>query len=176
MNHDLHKRELLTISGFFSEQKQVDAVLSLCLQRGIPRDLIGLALSEEAARRFGNLKAGRNTDNWFAWTGRGALIGLLTSALLTLGIILIHGYEVSKQLAFIQLLGPDIGVVLGATLGAVYGWLHEDETNLWMKRAADRDDAMLLLVYLQPGDEAARISEIFSRYGGQNILAEPMLS
>lgn len=174
MNIQQKKRESLTVSGFFQQPQQVDKVLAACLQRGIPRDLIDLALSEQAAARFTALKPGRNTDNWFAWTGRGALAGLLISAVLTLGIILTMEYEVSERMAVIQLLGPDIGIVVGAVLGAIYGWLHESETNALMQRAAERDDAMLLLVYMQPPDEAAQVADIFSTHGGQGVLAEPM--
>ncbi|MCB5186636.1 hypothetical protein LG200_01305 [Methylobacillus caricis] len=167
-------KESLAVSGFFLEQRQIDEVLSACLQRGIPRDLIDVALSEQAAPKFTQLKARKNTDSWFAWTGKGALIGLLSSALLSLGIILTKGYEVTNQLALVQLLGPDIGIILGATFGALYGWIRGNETNVLMQRATDREDAMLLLVYMQPPDEARQVEKIFSTCGGQAIISEPM--
>ncbi|MCB5191470.1 hypothetical protein LG198_12095 [Methylobacillus arboreus] len=165
-------KESLTVSGFFTDQRQVDNVLSDCLRLGIPRDLIDVALSEEAAAKFPALKARKNTDSWFAWTGKGALAGLLISSALTLVIILLAGYEVTNSLALVQLLGPDIGIIVGAALGALYGWLRESDTNTLMQRATQRNDAMLLLVYLQPPEEAARIARIFTLHGGEEIASD----
>lgn len=175
MNKYPGTRETMTVSGFFHQQQQAEAVLAACLQRGIPRDFVDLALSEQAASRFTALKPGKNTDNWFAWTGKGALAGLLISALFTLGIIMVKGYEISNQMAMVQLLGPDIGIMVGAILGALYGWLHESDTNRLMQRAVGRDDAMLLLVYMQPPEEASQLQKIFSQHGGLDIRIEPNL-
>lgn len=169
-------KESFTVSGFFKQQGQVDSVLTECLRLGIPRDLIDVALSEEAAARFPSLRAKKNTDSWFAWTGRGALAGLLISSALTLAIILLAGYEVTEKMALVQLLGPDIGIIVGAALGALYGWLRDSDTNVVMQRALQRNDAMLLLVYLQPPEEAARIEQIFSRHGGEEVNSQPTAS
>ncbi|MFL9609981.1 hypothetical protein ACKF11_07835 [Methylobacillus sp. Pita2] len=166
-------KESFTISGFFKQQGQVDNVLAECLRLGIPRDLIDVALSEKAAAKFSSLRAKKNTDSWFAWTGRGALAGLLISSALTMAIILLAGYEVTEKMAFVQLLGPDIGIIVGAALGALYGWLRDSDTNVVMQRALERDDAMLLLVYLQPPGEAARIEQIFGRHGGEEVSLQP---
>ncbi|ABE49699.1 MULTISPECIES: hypothetical protein [Methylobacillus] len=166
-------KESFTVSGFFKQQDQVDTVLTECLRLGIPRDLIDVALSEGAAAKFPTLRAKKNTDSWFAWTGRGALAGLLISSALTLGIILLMGYEVTDQMALVQLLGPDIGIIVGAALGALYGWLRESDTNVVMQRALQRDDAMLLLVYLQPPEEAKRIEKILLRHGGEAVNSQP---
>ncbi|HSI44262.1 MAG TPA: hypothetical protein VK949_07960 [Methylotenera sp.] len=162
----------LTVSGFFKQISQVDNVLFKCLKLGIPRDLIDIAVSEKAATKFNQLKAKRNTDNWFAWTGRGALLGLLTSITLTLGLILLEGYDISNQLALIQLLGPDIGVIVGAFIGALYGWLKESDNNVLMQRAEQREDALLMLVYRQSPDMAEKIQQIFREQNAEAIEVE----
>jgi hypothetical protein len=162
----------LAVSGFFTQREQVDQALSACLGLGIPRDLIDVAISEKAASKFKQLKAKRNTDHWFAWTGRGALIGLLISILLTLGIVMLKGYEISDSMALVQLLGPDIGIIVGAAIGAIYGWMIESDNNVLMQRADEREDAMLFLVYLQPQEEAEKIRQILADHGAESIVVE----
>jgi hypothetical protein len=148
------------ISAFFTQQYKVDQALSDCLALGIPRDLIDVAVSEKAAAKFKLAKANRNTDHWFAWTGRGAFAGLIFSIVLSLAIVLIQGYSISNGLAFVQLLGPDIGIIVGAALGSIYGFLKESENNVLMQRAQERDDAMLFIVYFQPPAEAQKVHQI----------------
>jgi hypothetical protein len=160
----------LAISGFFTQPEQVDKALSACLSLGIPRDLIDVAISEKAADKYKQLKAKRNTDHWFAWTGRGALIGLLISIVLTLGIVSLKGYEISDSMALVQLLGPDIGIIVGAAIGALYGWFIESDNNVLMQRADERDDAMLFLVYLQPPSEAEKVRNILIQNGCESVV------
>lgn len=161
-----------TVSAFFTVPNQVDHALSACLRLGIPRDLIDLAISEPAAAKYPQLKPGKNRDAWFAWTGKGALAGLLLSSLATLTIVLLQGFEVSSQAALVQLLGPDIGIVLGAVIGAVYGALKESKTNQLMLRSLEREDAMLLLVYMQPQEEAEKVSQVLTSHGGEAVQVE----
>lgn len=161
-----------TISGFFQSEQTIEQVMRDCLRRGVPRDLIDVAVSPGAAGRFYGGRASANRDSWFSWTGRGALIGLIVSALLSLAIILLPGYDTSPVMAYVQLLGPDIGILLGAALGAIYGLLKPGDLKPQMMRALQRDDAALLLVHLQPEQEAREIEQIFARYGAEQIALE----
>ena len=172
INANQGSRPSLAVSGFFTQRQQLDKALSACLSLGIPRDLIDVAISEKAADKFKQLKAKRNTDHWFAWTGRGALIGLLISIIFSLGILLIKGYEISDSMAIVQLVGPDIGIIVGAVLGAIYGWFIESDNNVLMQRADERDDAMLFLVYLQPSGEAEKVRDILVDNGGESVVLQ----
>lgn len=161
-----------TVSAFFMSEEAISTSIKACLNRGVPRDLIDVALSTNAARIFYKGMAGPLRDSWFSWTGRGALVGLLISSAITLITILLFGYQASNQLAIIQLLGPDIGVIVGALLGAIYGWLKPGDIKPMMKRVLTRDDAALLLIHLQPYEEANHLKEILYQYGGQDTVLE----
>jgi hypothetical protein len=162
-----------TVSGFFRKEEAVQEVMHECVHRGVPRDLIDVAVSASASPRFFGGRARANRDSWFSWTGRGALAGLLISAILTLIIVLLPGFDTSRTMAMVQLLGPDIGVIAGAFLGALYGWLKPGDIKPQLKRAAARSDAVLMLVHLQPENEADVIRQIFAKYEGEEILVEP---
>jgi hypothetical protein len=161
-----------TISGFFRSEQAIEQAMRDCLKRGMPRDLIDVAVSPEAAQRFYGGRASVNRDSWFSWTGRGALTGLIISALLSLAIVLLPGYDTSPVMAYVQLLGPDIGILLGAAAGAIYGWLKPGDMKPQMLRALHRDDAALLLVHLQPEDEARQIRDILLRHQAEQVEIE----
>ena len=161
-----------TVSGFFNTEQSIEQAMQDCLRRGVPRDLIDVAVSPGAAGKFYGGRASTNRDSWFSWTGRGALIGLIISALLSLGIILLPGYDTSPIMAYVQLLGPDIGILLGAAIGAIYGLLKPGDIKPQMLRALQRDDAALLLVHLQPEKEAAEIGAIFTRHAAESVEIE----
>lgn len=161
-----------TVSAFFNRESAIENAITACLHRGIPRDLIDVAVSSGAATKFYSGAAGPNRDSWFSWAGRGALAGLLLSSALALIILLFAGYEASRPMAIIQLLGPDLGVIIGAALGALYGWLKPGDTKPQMMRALERQDAALMLVHLQPAQEADEIRDILAQLGGEAVVVE----
>lgn len=165
-----------TVSGFFNNEQAINAVMHACVHRGVPRDLIDVAVSPGAAPHFFSGRARANRDSWFSWTGRGALAGLLISATLSLALIMMPGFNNSGVMAIVQLMGPDIGIIVGAFLGALYGWMKPGDIKPQLKRATLRSDAALMLVHLQPEDEANALKEIFRAQGGEEILMEPDLA
>lgn len=158
-----------TVSGFFRDENAIKNVMTECLHRGVPRDLLDVAVSPGASKYFFGGRARASKDLWFKWMGLGAFIGLLLSSLLTLGIVMLPGFDHSALLAFVQLMGPDIGVIIGAALGGIYGLLKPGRVKLEMQRAARRPDAALLLIHLQPREEAEVLGEILRDYGGEDI-------
>lgn len=165
-----------TVSGFFNNEQAVNAVMHACVHRGVPRDLIDVAVSQAASPSFYGGRARANRDSWFSWTGRGALAGLLITAILSLGLIMMPGFNDSHIMAIVQFMGPDIGVITGAFLGALYGWLKPGDIKPQLKRAALRSDAVLMLVHLQPEEEARMIEEVFRAQGAEDVLVEPDLA
>lgn len=153
-------------------EQAIHHAITACLHRGIPRDLIDVAVSGQASSKFYGGAAGPNRDGWFSWAGRGALTGLLVSSAVALVILLFAGYEASKPMAIIQLLGPDLGILIGAALGALYGWLKPGDIRPQMQRALNRDDAALMLVHLQPATEADEIKRVMEQHGGEQVLVE----
>lgn len=164
--------ESFTVSAFFITEAAVNQAITACLHRGIPRDLIDVAVSGQASLKFYGGAAGPNRDGWFSWAGRGALTGLLLSSAVALLILLLSGYEASKPVAIIQLLGPDIGILIGAALGALYGWLKPGDIKPQMQRALNREDAALMLVHLQPATEADEVLKVLEQHGGEQALIE----
>jgi hypothetical protein len=158
-----------TVSGFFRDEDAIKNVMVECLHRGVPRDLLDVAVSPAASKHFFGGRAHIAKDLWFKWMGLGAFIGLVLSSLLTLAIIMIPGFNHSDLLAFVQLLGPDIGVIVGAALGGIYGLLKPGRIKKEMRRAALRSDAALLLIHLQPREEAEVLGDILRDYGGEEI-------
>jgi hypothetical protein len=159
-----------TVSGFFRDENTIKSVMTECMHRGVPRDLLDVAVSPAASRHFFGGRASVAKDVWFKWMGLGAFTGLLLSSALTLGIIMIPGFNHSDLLAFVQLMGPDIGVILGAALGGLYGYIKPGRVKMEMRRASQRSDAALLLIHLQPHDEAEILSEILRSYGAEDIV------
>ncbi len=86
------------------------------------------------------------------------------------------GFNDSYAMAIVQFLGPDIGVIAGAFLGALYGWLKAGDVRPQFKRATLRSDAVLMLVHLQPEEEAAMIEQVFREQGAEEVLVEPDLA
>ncbi len=164
--------ESFTVSAFFMSEQAIHHAMTACLHRGIPRDLIDVAVSSKAALKFYGGAAGPNRDGWFSWAGRGALAGLLLSSAVALVILLFAGYEASKPMAIIQLLGPDLGILIGAAFGALYGWLKPGDARPQMQRALSREDAALVLVHLQPAAEADEIGKLLQQHGGEHVLVE----
>lgn len=161
-----------TVSGFFREEGAVQSVMLDCLHRGVPRDLIDVAVSSAASKHFFSGRASTSRDSWFSWTGRGALAGLLLSAVLTLLIVMLPGFNTSNTMAVVQLMGPDIGIILGAAIGALYGWLKPGDLKPQMLRARERSDAVLMLVHLQLQTEAEAIRVIFAEHGAEAIQVD----
>lgn len=165
-----------TVSGFFLQEESIEAALWECLRRGVPRDLIDVAVSEAASRRFYGGRTRHLRDSWFASAGRGALAGLLISALATLAIVLVPGFETPEPMAIVQFLGPDIGVILGGAIGGLYGWMKPADPAPPLYRALARDDAALMLVHLQPQGEAEAIRDLLQRHGAQDVELRPATS
>jgi len=149
-----------TVSGFFAQEDAIESAMWDCLRRGVPRDLIDVAVSEAASQRFYGLCSS---------AGRGALAGLVISALVTLVIVLLPGFNTSRLMAMVQFLGPDIGIILGGAIGALYGWMKPADPAPDLHRALLRDDAALMLVHLQPHGEAEAIREVLRQHGGQDV-------
>lgn len=162
-----------TVSGFFRDENTLKNVMTECLHRGVPRDLLDVAVSPAASKHFFGGRARLARDIWFKWMGLGAFIGLLLSSAFTLGILMIPGFNHSDMIAFVQLMGPDIGVIVGAAVGGLYGFLKPGHIKREMRRAGRRPDAALLLIHLQPHDEAEVLSEILRSYGADEVEVAP---
>lgn len=163
-------RETYTISAFFDSEERAQRAMMALLNEGIPRSLIDVAVSAAASRRFFPGRARPYRDSTFSFAGRGALIGLLVSAAFTLAITLLPGFPDPGLLAVVQLFGPNVGVVTGGALGALWALLRRTRPSRHYYRALERE-ALLLLVQLRPKEEVPLLEALLSRLGGRDVLA-----
>ena len=165
-------RDTYTVSVFFDSEQAVKQAVAELVHQGVPRDLIDVAMAERLKHRFFRGAARPYRDSVFSYAGRGALLGLVLSATFTVGLNLLPGFQPPGLMSMVQLIGPDIGVVLGGALGAAYGLTRKSHPKLQHLRALDRD-AMLLLVHLRPRADADRLRDLLIRMGGSEPLLEP---
>lgn len=173
MNADYpaHK-DTYTISVFFDSEQAVKQAVTEVVNQGVPRDLIDVAMSEKLKDRFFRGFGQPFRDSVFSFAGRGALFGLVTTAAFSVGLSLLPGFQPPGLMSMVQLLGPDVGIVLGGALGAVYGFMRRSHPKPQHLRALNRD-ALLLLVHLRPRADAERLQELLVRLGGHEPLLEP---
>lgn len=158
-------RHTFTVSAFFETEAAVNRAVTQLVNQGIPRDLIDVALAARARERFFAGQGQPYRDSIFSFAGRGALAGLVLAAAFTIGLTLMPGFESPGLLAYVQLLGPNIGVMMGGALGGLYGLLRRSHPKPEHYRALERD-IPLLLVHLRPPPEAERIAAQLHQWGG----------
>src|SRR5690606_8526636 len=169
---DFGRRETCTVSAFFDSEERAERAMMALLNEGIPRSLIDVAVSQSASRRFFPGRARRYRDSTFSFAGRGALIGLLVSAAFTLAITLLPGFTDPGLLAIVQLFGPNVGVVTGGALGALWALLRRAQPSRHYYRALEREALLLLLVQLRPKAEVPHLIELLARFGGKDARSE----
>src|SRR5262245_50564993 len=102
------RREPAVITALMSSSHAVDEGLRLLNEAGVPRDLVDVVVSREAADRFYRGAAQPPGREVFRYAAIGGLVGLLLSALLSFAIVAMPGFEAPGTTAFVQLLGPNI--------------------------------------------------------------------
>jgi hypothetical protein len=164
--------EPLVLTALYDTPAAVDAALRDLNAAGVPRDLIEVVVSRDAANRFypGLAQApGRET---FRYAGLGALIGLIVAAALSLAIVAWPGWERPRTTAIVQLLGPNFGVIAGAALGALFGALRRRRPNRRHARAAADTSAILVVVRTRSQDQVAVVRRLLVESGGRDVTVE----
>jgi len=118
--------------------------------------------------QFSHLRARREV---FKYGGIGGLVGLSLSALVSLGIVAMPGFAPPGIIAVVQLLGPNIGTVAGAALGALFGTFHRQRLDRRFARAAEAS-SILLAVRTQSSGDAATLERIIAGAGGRYVTIE----
>lgn len=164
--------EPLAVTALYETRDAVNDALLRLEVAGVPRDLIEVVVSREAAERFypGGARApGREV---FRYAGRGGLAGLIAAAVLSLAIIAMPGENPPGTTALVQLLGPNFGAVAGALLGALFGALRRRRPSRRHARAAEAASAILLVVRTRAEEDVAVLEEIMGASGGREIRVE----
>jgi hypothetical protein len=170
------RREPLVVTALFDSVEAVDRALDSLYGAGVPRDLIAVVVSREAARRFygegtrrGPRAPGRET---FRYAGAGALVGFVGGVLFSLLMLVWPGIDAPGGMAPVALFGPNVGTTAGAALGALVGFFRRQRPDRTYARAAEAANAILLAVHARGEREAELIARLITAQGGREAHVE----
>jgi hypothetical protein len=170
-------REPVDVTALFDETAAVDRALDALYTAGTPRDLIEVVVSREAARRFYQGASGREAPRGFrretwSWAGAGALLGFIGGVLISLVMVAWPGIDAPGGLALVQLLGPNVGTMAGAAIGAILGALRRQRPQPRHARAAEASGAIVVAVSARSDEEAALLGQLLASLGGRDVRLE----
>lgn len=162
------RHDVATISGFVASPEAAEAAVEVLTASGIPRDLVEVVVSSTSDDRLYQGRARRLGTLALPYAGIGGLVGLLASVILSLQILVLPGFNLPERLARVQLLGPNIGALAGAIVGASIGALRRREPKGVYTRAAERD-AILIIVLDRPRAEAPIVARLLEELDAEDV-------
>lgn len=164
--------EPVEITALYDSREAVDAALRRLHDAGVPRDLIEVVVSREAADRFYRGLARAPGREVVRYGGIGGIAGLVLASIISLGIIAMPGWHSPGTTAIVQLVGPNIGAVAGAALGALIGAFRHRRPSRRHARVAENAAGILLLVRIQANAELGPLQQILTASGGRDVRVE----
>ena len=171
----VHKRGPIGITALFDHPDRVDAALDALYSAGIPRDLIEVVVSREAAQRFyssGRRAARPPGREVFRWAGIGSLAGFLGGSAISLVMVAWPGLDAPGGMQIVQLFGPNVGTTGGAALGAVLGFFRRQKPDARHARAAEASGRIVMAVLTRGEREAHALGEMLAAQGGHDVRLE----
>lgn len=166
--------EPLTVTALFDSRADVEKALDALYTVGMPRDLVEVVVSREAATLFPAGAARRGGRETFRFAGIGGLAGLLVGAAISLGMVAWPGLDAPGQQAIVQLLGPNFGLVTGAALGATIGFFRHGRPDPRHARAAEAAGAIVVAITVRSAEEVAVITQLLVQCGGREPQIQPL--
>ena len=169
--------EPMDVTALFDDPAAVERALDALYTAGTPRDLIEVVVSREAAQRHyagaSRHRAPRalGHETW-SYAGGGALIGFAAGVAISLVMVAWPGIEAPGGLALVQLAGPNLGTVAGASLGAVIGAFRRQHPKPRHARAAESANAIVVAVAARSDREAELLSRLLVGHGGRQVRLE----
>ncbi|MBC7542293.1 MAG: hypothetical protein H7338_06145 [Candidatus Sericytochromatia bacterium] len=159
------------VSIAFAHRETVEQAIETLMAHGIARDRIEVITDPEtAAREFAGLVR-RVPFQVLGDAARGGLVGLIASATLSLVIVALSGADAPWALSIVQLLGPNVGTLGGALIGAVVGWFrHRQPSDLYCR--VRQTGGILMLVHTRNTVEADRVLAVLGQMGGRDGIME----
>jgi hypothetical protein len=170
-------REPVTVTALFDDPARVDRALDALYTAGMPRDLIEVVVSREAAARFyanaprGQAPRPQGRETW-RFAGIGALAGFIGGVALSIVMVAWPGVDAPGGLALVQLAGPNFGTVAGAAAGALYGSLRRQRPQPRHARAAEAANAIVVAVVARAEEEGALLGQLLASEGGRDVRVE----
>lgn len=165
-------REPITVTALFSDAAAVDQAMDALYSAGTPRDLVEVVVSREAAGRFyadaprAPRRPGREV---FRYAGIGGLVGFISGVAIGLVTVALPGIEGPGGMAPVQVFGPNVATVVGATIGAIIGYFRRQRPDPRHARAAEQSGSIVLAVAARSEEEAKVLGEIIAENGGRDV-------
>lgn len=170
-----HKRGPITLTALFDRPETVDGTLDALYSAGIPRDLIEVVVSREAAQKYyssGKSAARPPGREVFRWAGIGALAGFLGGSFLSLVMVAWPGLDAPGGMQIVQLFGPNVGITAGAAGGAVLGFFRRQKPDPRHARAAEASGKIVMAVQTRGEREARALLALLAAQGGTDVRVE----
>jgi hypothetical protein len=166
--------EPLTVSALLDDAAAVERTLDALYTAGTPRDLVEVVVSREAARRFyadekGKLTARPPGRETWRYAGIGGLSGFIGGVAISLIMVAWPGIDAPGGLALVQLIGPNVGTILGAAVGALIGATRNRRPESRHARAAEAANAIVLAVAARGDAEAELLARLLEGQGGREV-------
>jgi hypothetical protein len=156
------------VSALLESPEAVNEALMRLSFLGIARDRIDVVVSPETARRYYPHEARRLGTYALRYAAVGALTGFLLTSALALAVVLLPGYADAGLLALVQLLGPNVGAIGGAAVGAAAGFFVRKAPRGPYHRALEAE-AIVLIVHDVSTSEGADIEGLLASIGGKDV-------
>lgn len=163
----VQRPRLVPVSAVFEDRQAVDRALPQLTGAGVPRDLIEVVVSPEAARRFYAGVRPASVRQTVRYAGIGGLVGLIMSVLLSLVMISLPEFVAPGVTAVVQLLGPNMGAVGGAALGALAGYFRQRPAKRRHARAGEAPHAVIVVVRARDAAHVDAVQQLLKTAGGR---------
>jgi len=164
--------EAEAVSALFTDPAAVDRALARLVALGIPRDLIEVVVSPEAAALHYEGRAQARRREAFRYAGIGGLTGLITGAIVSIIMIAWPGFQTPDALAIVQLLGPNFMTVGGAAVGGLIGLFVHRRPRRIHARALEAPVSIVVVVTTRSEEETTAVVKALAESGGSSPRLE----
>ncbi len=167
ITHPTARRAPVTpVFAFFRTPQLVREVLPPLARLGVPRDLIDVVVTEQAADAMYAGKRRAMRPLW-RFASIGGLLGLGSGAFVAFVLIAWPGFASPGPFTYALLFTPMITVALGAVTGALASFFTTRKPSDWRLRIPPPDNGEILLVVRARGDEQVALAlQVLRDHGG----------
>ncbi len=161
-----------SVSALFDQPEDVEAVVRRLTAAGVPRDLIEIVVSRQAATRFYGGAVPATGRQGLRYAAIGGFAGLVGGAGFSLVLIALPGFATTQEVALIQLFGPNVATILGAAVGAAVGAFIPRRPVALHVRAAQAPSSILVVVRTPDFQQQPNLAGLLTEAGGHDVVVE----
>jgi hypothetical protein len=160
ISHPLERRPPTTpVYAYFATPAAINDALPHIARLGVPRDLIDVVVTENAAERMYAGKRRAMRPLW-KFASIGGILGLAGGAAVAVILIAWPGFAPAGPFAYALLFTPMITVVSGAAIGVIMSFLAKRKPSDWRLRIPPPDNSEILMVVRARGDEQIALAQM----------------